>query len=101
MTISIKINNPYLMNRAHNYFYNKNVQTMLCNNETELTLFNLERTEAELLLNAFTKHFHLNPDMQHPLAAWSKIEAKMKKVGPDFEFFPACSYVINRPGLIE
>lgn len=23
MTITIKINNPYLMNRAHNYFYNK------------------------------------------------------------------------------
>ena len=72
MTISIKINNPYLMNRAHNYFYNKNVQTMLCNNETELTLFNLEQTEAELLLKAFTKHFHLKPAMQHPLAAWAK-----------------------------
>lgn len=69
MTITIKINNPYLMNRAHNYFYNKNVQTMLCNNETELTLFNLERTEAELLLKAFAKHFHLKPIMQHPLAA--------------------------------
>lgn len=41
MTITIKINNPFLMNRAHNYFYNKNVQTMLCNNETELALFNL------------------------------------------------------------
>ncbi len=69
MTISIKINNPYLMNRVHNYFYNKNVQSMLCNNETELTLFNLDCTEAELLLNAFTKHFHLKPTMQHPLAA--------------------------------
>ena len=61
MTISIKISNPYLMNRA--------LQTMLCNNETELTLFNLEQTEAELLLNAFIKHFHLKPAMQHPLAA--------------------------------
>ena len=69
MTISIKINNPYLMNRAHNYFYNKHVQTMLCNNETELTLFNLNRTEAELLLNTFTKHFHLKSTMQHALAA--------------------------------
>ena len=69
MTISIKINNPYLMNRAHNYFYNKKVQTMLCNNETELTLFNLDRNKADLLLIAFTKHFHLKPAMQHPLAA--------------------------------
>lgn len=69
MTISIKINNPYLMNRAHNYFYNKNVQTMLCNNETELTLFNLSRTDAELLINTFTKHLHLKPAMQQPLAA--------------------------------
>lgn len=69
MTISVKINNLYLMNRAHNYFYNKNVQTMLCNNETELTLFNLNPTETELLLSAFTKHFHLKPTMQQPLAA--------------------------------
>ena len=69
MTISIIINNPFLMNRAHNYFYNKNVQTMLCCNETELTLFNLDCTEAELLVKAFTKHFHLKPAMQHPLAA--------------------------------
>ena len=69
MTISIRTNNPYLMNRAHNYFYNKNVQTMLCNNETELTRFNLDRTEAELLLIAFIKYFHLKPAMQHPLVA--------------------------------
>lgn len=69
MTISIKIKNPYLMNRAHNYFYNKNVQTMLCDNETELALFNLDRTESELLLKAFAKHFHLKPALQHPLAA--------------------------------
>ena len=69
MCITIKINNPYLMNRAHNYFCNKNVQTMLCNNQTELTLFNLDRTEAENLLIAFAKHFHLKPAMQQPLAA--------------------------------
>lgn len=69
MTISIKINNPYLMNRVHNYFYNKNVQTMLCDNETELALSNLDRTESELLLKAFAKHFHLKPALQHPLAA--------------------------------
>ena len=59
MTISIKNRNPYLVNRFHNYFYNKGVQCMLCNDETEVTLFDLNRTEAELLLAAFTKHFHL------------------------------------------
>ena len=69
MTISIKMNNPYLINHIRNYFYNKHVQTMLCNNEIELTLFNLDRTEADFLMTAFTKHFHLNPAMQHPLAA--------------------------------
>ncbi len=69
MTISIKINDQFQINRFHNYFYNKNVQTMLCNNETELTLFNLDRTESELLLKAFAKHFHLKPAMPHPLAA--------------------------------
>ena len=69
MTISIKMNNPYLINQIRNYFYNKHVQTMLCNNETELALFNLERAETEILLKAFTKHFHLKPALQHPLAA--------------------------------
>ena len=34
---------------------------MLCNDETEVSLFELNRTEAELLLAAFTKHFHLKP----------------------------------------
>ena len=61
MTITIKNSNPYLLNRIHNYFYNKSVQCMLCNDETELTLFNLNSAEAELLLAAFTKHFHLKP----------------------------------------
>ena len=61
MTISIKNCNPYLVNRIHNYFYNKGVQCMLCNDETEVTLFNLNSAKAELLLAAFTKHFHLKP----------------------------------------
>jgi hypothetical protein len=69
MCITIKIDNPYLMNRVHNYFYNKDVQTMLCNDETELSLFNLSRDEADFLLAAFTKHFHLKPTMQRPHAA--------------------------------
>ena len=69
MTITIKINDQFQINHFHNYFYNKNVQTMLCNNETELTRFNLDRTEAELLLIAFIKYFHLKPAMQHPLVA--------------------------------
>jgi hypothetical protein len=34
-----------------------------------LTIFNLDRIEADLLIIAFTKHFHLKPAMQHPLAA--------------------------------
>lgn len=59
MTISIKNSNPYLVNRIHNYFYNKGVQCMLCNDETEVSLFELDRAEAELLMAAFTKHFHL------------------------------------------
>ena len=61
MTISIKNSNPYLVNRIHNYFYNKGVQCMFCNDDTEVSLFNLNRDEAELLLAAFTKHFHLKP----------------------------------------
>lgn len=61
MTISIKNSNPCLVNRIRNYFYNKSVQCMLCNDETEVTLFNLNHAEAELLLAAFTKHFHLKP----------------------------------------
>ena len=61
MTITINCNNPYRANRVHNYFYNKGVQVMLCNDETEVSLFNLDRDQAELLLAAFTKHFHLKP----------------------------------------
>ena len=69
MTITIKNSNPYLVNRIHNYFYNKSVQCMLCNDETELTLFNLNSAEAELLLAAFTKHFHLKPATSLALAS--------------------------------
>ncbi len=61
MTITIKNSNPYLVNRFRNYFYNKGVQCMLCNDDTEVSLFDLKRDEAELLLGAFTKHFHLKP----------------------------------------
>ena len=61
MTITIKNSNPSLVNRIRNYFYNKGVQCMLCNDDTEVSLFDLNRTEAELLLAAFTKHFHLKP----------------------------------------
>ena len=59
MTISIKNSNPRLVNRIRNYFYCKGVHTMLCNDETEVTLFDLNHTEADFLLAAFTKHFHL------------------------------------------
>lgn len=69
MTISIKNSNPCLVNRIRNYFYNKGVQCMLCNDETEVTLFNLNRAEAELLLAAFTKHFHLKPVTSLALAS--------------------------------
>lgn len=61
MTITIYCNNPYRANRVHNYFYNKGVQVMLCNEEIDVSLFNLDRDQAELLLAAFTKHFHLKP----------------------------------------
>ena len=39
MTISIKNSNPNLVNRFRNYFYNKGVQCMLCNDDTEVSLF--------------------------------------------------------------
>ena len=34
---------------------------MLCNGDTEVSLFSLDRDQVELLLAAFTKHFHLKP----------------------------------------
>ena len=61
MMITIKNSNPYLMYRIHNYFHNKGVQCMLCNDDTEVSLFGLDHDEVELLLAAFTKHFHLKP----------------------------------------
>lgn len=61
MMITIKNSNPYLMYRIHNYFHNKGVQCMLCNGDTKVSLFSLDRDQVELLLAAFTKHFHLKP----------------------------------------
>ena len=61
MMITIKNSNPYQMYRIHNYFHNKGVQCMLCNDDTEVSLFGLGHDEVELLLAAFTKHFHLKP----------------------------------------
>ena len=69
MTITIKNSNPCLVNRIRNYFYNKGVHTTLCNDETSVTLFNLDHDRAELLLAAFTKHFHLVPATAHALAS--------------------------------
>lgn len=69
MTITINCNNPYRANRVHNYFYNKGVQVMLCNDETSVSLFNLDRDRAELLLAAFTNYFHLVPATAHALAS--------------------------------
>lgn len=59
MTISISINNPDRVYRFRNYFANKDVNCMICNNESEVSLFDLSDSEAEFLLNSFTKHFHL------------------------------------------
>ena len=69
MTITINCNNPYRANRVHNYFYNKGVQVMLCNDETSVSLFNIDRDRAELLLAAFTKYFHLVSVTAHALAS--------------------------------
>ena len=69
MTITIKCNNPYRAYRVRNYFYNKGVHTMLCNDETEVSLFDLGRDQAELLLAAFTKRFHLVPATAHAMAS--------------------------------
>ena len=48
MTITINCNNPYRANRVHNYFYNKGVQVMLCNDETSVSLFNLDLINCEI-----------------------------------------------------
>ena len=61
MTITISCNNPYRTYRVRNYFCNQGVHTMLCNEDTEVSLFNLDRDQADFLLAAFAKHFHLKP----------------------------------------
>ena len=59
MTVSISTNDPDSVYRFRNYFVNKDVSCMICNDESEVSLFDLNAREAEFLLNAFTKHFHL------------------------------------------
>ncbi len=69
MTVTISINNANRVYRFRNYFANKGLNCMICNDESEVSLFDLSANEAEFLLNAFTKHFHLRPAAQLALAS--------------------------------
>lgn len=64
MTVTISTNNANRVYRFRNYFTNKDVNCMICNDESAVSLFDLSANEAEFLLNAFTKHFHLRPAAQ-------------------------------------
>ena len=68
-TITVSSSNINNILRFHNYFYNKDLHSMRCNDDTEVSVFELDTIQADLLLNAFLKHFHLKRIESKTLAA--------------------------------
>ena len=69
MTITITSRDINHILRYQNYFYNKDLHTMRCNDDTEVSVFDLDNTQAEMLLHTFLKHFHLKRIERQSLAA--------------------------------
>lgn len=69
MTITVKSNSVNNITRYHNYFCNKGLHCMKCNNGTEVTVFDLDPVQAEMLIKAFAKHFRLKRTEPESLAA--------------------------------
>lgn len=69
MQITITCPNALFTQRARKYFSAKNVECMICNNETELSIFNIDRSQADYLIHAFVKRFHLKRPSIHTAAA--------------------------------
>ena len=69
MQITIHCPNPQFTQIVRNYFADNNVQCMISNNETEVSLFDIDREQADYLLHAFIKQFKLKNTTRGKAAA--------------------------------
>ena len=70
MTTTIKTSSKNYLNKIQKYLNNKRLFfTPSINNEVySLTIFDLSSSQTNTLIQKMTKHFHLLPNQQEPLA---------------------------------
>ena len=70
MTTTIRTSSKNYFNKIQKYIKNKRVffTSSIENGVYTLTIFDLNSFETNALLNKMTKHFHLSPKQQEPLA---------------------------------
>ena len=70
MTTSIRTSSKNYFNKIQKYLYNKRIffTSTLNNGVYALTIFDLSSSQTNALIQKMTKHFHLSPNQQEPLA---------------------------------
>ena len=70
MATTIRTSSKNYFTKIQKYLYNKRIffTPSFSNRVYALTIFDLSNVETNSLLNKMTKHFHLNPKQQEPLA---------------------------------
>lgn len=70
MTTTIRTSSKNYFNKIQKYIKNKRVffTSSIENGVYALTIFDLDSFGTNALLNKMTKHFHLSPKQQEPLA---------------------------------
>ena len=70
MATTIRTSSKNYFTKIQKYLYNKRIffTPSFSNGVYALTIFDLSNVETNSLLNKMTKHFHLNPKQQEPLA---------------------------------
>ena len=70
MTTSIRTSSKNYFNKIQKYLYNKRIffTSTLNNGVYALTIFDLSSSQTNALIQKMTKHFHLSPYQQEPLA---------------------------------
>ena len=70
MATTIRTSSKNYFNKIQKYLYNKRVffTSSLNNGVYALTIFDLSSSQTNALIQKMTKHFHLSPKKQEPLA---------------------------------
>ncbi len=70
MATTIRTSSKNYFTKIQKYLYNKRIffTPLLNNGVYTLTIFDLSNVETTSLLDKMTKHFHLSPKQQEPLA---------------------------------